>query len=74
MLSQQCNAEINTIPGRRREREQLLRRFPGLLSIVARRYHVNRSTASRVFHGEAVSRRIHGGLRKYIQGQLAKIT
>lgn len=59
-FNQQGNT--TTIPGRRRERERLLRRFPGLEVAVARRYKVTRSLVCRVFHKQATSARIERGI------------
>ena len=60
---------ITSIPPRKREREKLQRRFPGLLTGVARRHRVDYSLVNRVWHGKATS----GRIRRWIEEDLAEL-
>jgi hypothetical protein len=59
--------EVITIPTTRRERERLLRRFPGLLYRVARRHRFDPGNVSRVFHGISTSARIKAAILREIE-------
>lgn len=58
---------VSTIPSTRRDRERLLKRFPGLLYRVARRYRFDPGNVSRVYHGISTSARIKAAILKELE-------
>lgn len=59
----ECQPEqISALPTRKRERQQLLKRFPGVLAIVADRHGVRRASVSQVFNGLAKSSKLEAAL------------
>ena len=59
------------IPGRRRERARILRRFPGVLYDVARTMSVSRATVTNVFHRQCSSARVAHAIVRELLSRMA---
>ena len=63
----------NLIPGRRRERQKLLRAHRGLLAEVARATGCTLTTVSQVYYGRCQSARIHARIEAVLRRRLAEV-
>lgn len=62
----------NLIPGRRRERQKLLRSHRGLLAEAARATRCRLTTVSQVYYGRSQSARIRAAIEAALRRRLAE--
>lgn len=62
---------FTTIPGNRREREKLMKRFPGIQAAVAKRLRVRNGAVSQVWHLRSASYRITVALLEELNKRIA---